>query len=303
LESKQFLKHWGFRGPNEWELRSPTWGTKPDIVMAALASMRHANDTDSPNSGASRQTLAREEALTFMGTALGDNPEAAGQFESFRHIANMFIRAREKARMTAGMLMHEQRLAALEFGSRAHQRNHASSQNLIFMLTRDELCRYAGGDSSVFSGAEAREAHYLGLFDRIPPFIVVGQAPPVDEWERRSTREVSPELQVGETMSGMGASPGVITGVVRIVTDPSDPGALEPGEILVSPITDPAWTPLFLAAGGVVCEVGAPASHAAIVSRELGIPCAVSVADACSRLSDGMTIEIDGATGIVRRVA
>ncbi|MCD2191917.1 hypothetical protein LQ327_00745 [Actinomycetospora endophytica] len=78
------------------------------------------------------------------------------------------------------------------------------------------------------------------------------------------------------------------------------PGAVPgPGDILVAPITDPSWTPLFVAASAVVVDVGAPFSHAAIVSRELGIPCVVSATDATSRITDGATIEVDGTAATV----
>ena len=80
---------------------------------------------------------------------------------------------------------------------------------------------------------------------------------------------------------------------------PDDPSALEPGEILIAPITDPAWTPLFVAASAVVVDVGAPFSHAAIVSRELGIPCVVSATEASRRIADGALIEVNGYTGTV----
>ncbi|MFF2028613.1 PEP-utilizing enzyme, partial [Streptomyces sp. NPDC058171] len=75
--------------------------------------------------------------------------------------------------------------------------------------------------------------------------------------------------------------------------------ALEPGEILIAPITDPSWTPLFVAASAVVVDVGAPFSHAAIVSREIGIPCIVSATDATKRIPNGALIEVDGTTGVV----
>jgi pyruvate,water dikinase len=98
-------------------------------------------------------------------------------------------------------------------------------------------------------------------------------------------------------------SPGVVTGIARVVLDPSDPGAIGPGDIMVAPTTDPSWVPLFLAAEGVVVDVGAVASHAAIMCRELGLPCAVSVVNATKRIPDGATIEIDGSTGAVTIVA
>ena len=75
--------------------------------------------------------------------------------------------------------------------------------------------------------------------------------------------------------------------------------ALEPGEVLVAPITDAAWTPLFLVAGAVVVDVGALNSHAVVVSRELGIPCVLSVEDGTARLRDGMVLAVDGTAGTV----
>ena len=84
-----------------------------------------------------------------------------------------------------------------------------------------------------------------------------------------------------------------------MLTSPDDPSALEPGEILIAPITDPAWTPLFVAASAVVVDVGAPFSHAAIVSRELGIPCVLSAAEASKRIPGGALIEVNGDTATV----
>jgi pyruvate,water dikinase len=74
---------------------------------------------------------------------------------------------------------------------------------------------------------------------------------------------------------------------------------LEPGEILVAPLTDPAWTPLFVPAAAVVVDVGAQVSHAIIVSRELGIPCVVSVTGASQRIPDGTMVVVDGDSGTV----
>ena len=71
------------------------------------------------------------------------------------------------------------------------------------------------------------------------------------------------------------------------------------GDIHVAPITDPSWTPLFVPAAGVVVDVGAPLSHAIIVSRELGIPCVISATGATRRIPNGARIRVDGSTGAV----
>ena len=97
--------------------------------------------------------------------------------------------------------------------------------------------------------------------------------------------------------------PGKVSGRACVVLDPSDSSALEYGDILVAPMTDPAWTPLFVPAAGVVVDVGAALSHAIIVSRELGIPCAVSVTDATHRIPNGAIIEVDGDSGTVTVLA
>jgi pyruvate,water dikinase len=103
--------------------------------------------------------------------------------------------------------------------------------------------------------------------------------------------------EVGEgILVGSPVSPGVVEGSVRIVFDPAG-AKLSPGEILVCPGTDPAWTPLFLAAGGLVMEVGGLMTHGSVVAREYGIPAVVGVHQATSRLKNGQPIRVDGTNG------
>jgi rifampicin phosphotransferase len=110
-------------------------------------------------------------------------------------------------------------------------------------------------------------------------------------------------VAAGETLKGDGGSPGVARGRARIVRDPGDARGLNPGDVLVAPLTDPAWTPLFLPASAVVVNVGALMSHAVIVSRELGIPCVVAVEGATERIVDGTMLEVDGTAGTVTVLA
>lgn len=97
-------------------------------------------------------------------------------------------------------------------------------------------------------------------------------------------------------ISGSPVSPGVAEGVVHIILDPRG-AQLAPGEILVCPGTDPAWTPLFMAAGGLITEVGGMMTHGSVVAREYGIPAVVGVHQATTRLKDGQRIRIDGTVG------
>lgn len=105
---------------------------------------------------------------------------------------------------------------------------------------------------------------------------------------------------VGDVLTGNAGSSGVVIGKARVVLDPSEAGGLEPGEVLVAPLTDPSWTPLFLPACAVVVNVGALMSHAVIVARELGIPCVVAVEGATEQLQSGMELEVDGTAGTVK---
>ena len=106
-------------------------------------------------------------------------------------------------------------------------------------------------------------------------------------------------LEPGDSLTGLSGCPGVAEGRARVILDSHDPTALEPGDVLVAPITDPSWTPLFVPACAVVVDVGALQSHAIIVSRELGIPCVVSVTGATKAIPDGARVRVDGSTGTV----
>ncbi|MBN1312313.1 MAG: hypothetical protein JXB30_12920, partial [Anaerolineae bacterium] len=101
-----------------------------------------------------------------------------------------------------------------------------------------------------------------------------------------------------DAIVGSPVSPGVVEGVVHVVFDPHG-AQLAPGEILVCPGTDPAWTPLFLAAGGLVMEVGGMMTHGSVVAREYGIPAVVGVDQATTRLQTGQRVRVDGSKGEV----
>ena len=84
---------------------------------------------------------------------------------------------------------------------------------------------------------------------------------------------------------------------MRVILDPH--GHLLPGEILVCPATDPAWTPLFLSAGGLVMEVGGMMTHGSVVAREYGIPAVVGVVGCTTLLKNGQRVRVDGSSGVV----
>jgi pyruvate,water dikinase len=294
-----FVETWAFRGPNEWELRSPTWGTDPELALALIDRVRLAGESASPAAALERGAAEREAAAGEIRAILAGNDEVLPQFEAALHAATLWCRARERQRTTTAMLVHEQRLAALELGRRGVAAGYLDRPEQIFMLLAGELDSYLSDGKPFTDVVRGREETYLELFDLEPPFVVVGSPPPLSEWKRRSARPAAATLSPGESIQGVPGCPGVAQAVARVVLDPSDPSQLLPGEVLVAPITDPSWTPLFLAASAVVVAVGSPFSHAAIVSRELGIPCVVSAGDCTNLIASGATVEVDGTAGTV----
>jgi pyruvate,water dikinase len=292
-----FLDDWDFRGQSEWEIRAETWRTEPEIALSMIARLRLVGDDEDPHVKNAVRAAEREAAAAGIRTALAGH-EALSQFEAALHAAALWVRARERQRTSTAMLIHELRLAALELGRRGVAAGTLPDVKRVFMLFADELPAYTANPASFADTLAERERVYRELFDYIPPFVVAGQPAPYTEWERRDAHTAE-ALGAGGVLTGVSGCPGVARGRARIVLNPDEADDLEPGDVLVAPITDPSWTPLFAAASAVVVNVGAPFSHAAIVSRELGIPCVVSALDATVRIPEGALLEVDGTTGTV----
>jgi pyruvate,water dikinase len=219
-------------------------------------------------------------------------------FATAMRAGEVWLAARERTKGNNIRCIHEMRMCFEELGRRAAAGGHLADAKHIYMLLEDEVDDFVVDPAAFTMAISQRKVAFDQLFDLEPPFVVNGVCPPLSEWARKSDRAVEP-VAVGDVLTGVACSPGVVTNRARVILDPSDPTALEPGEILVTQNTDPSWTPLFLAAGAVVVNVGAVASHASIVTRELGIPCVASVSDASRRIPDGAIITIDGAAGTV----
>lgn len=290
---ERFLREFGSRGPNEWDIRSDTWETKPELALALIDAMRAAPDSESPMIRHERNAVVRREAEARVRAALAADPETLAQFEMALRSSHVYLAGRERAKTNIIKVLHEVRMAAFALADRT-----GYSKSHICMLLADELAAFADAPSEFGARLAQRERQYLELFDLDPPFIVNGTVAPLSQWKKKGSSTAVGVAQ-GETLAGMPGAPGTYTGTARVILDPADPFALEPGDVLIAPFTDPAWTPLFVPAGAVIVDVGAVVSHAIIVSRELGIPCVVSVTDATVRIPDGSTVTVDGATGTV----
>ena len=292
-----FQRRFGSRGPNEWELRSDTWGTRAELALAMIDRMRLTPESGAPHGRQEEAHKRAEEAIPEFRALCSVDPQAAATFEMAITAASVFLPGRERSKTTIVKIVHETRLAALELGRKLVAAGHLHEPRHVFMLRDSELDTAVGGPDLADEAAR-REAHYLQFAELEPPFVFIGEPPAVTTWPRKGTSSatLSP---AGSVMHGIGGSAGSATGRARIVTDPAEPGDFEPGDILVAPITDPSWTPLFVPAAAVVVDVGGSVSHAVIVSRELGIPCVVSVTGATGRIGNGTLITVDGDAGTV----
>jgi phosphohistidine swiveling domain-containing protein len=291
-----FLDAYGCRGPNEWEGSSETWGTKPELALAAIACMRNATGDNSPRVQQDRLVAQRERAVADARARLGRATRF--QFDKALRASAVLSQGRERSKTTIVRGIHGIRLVERELARRGRERGGPEALADMWLVTDDELRRYVASPKDFLGVIDERRAQREWLDSLIPPFVFEGAIPPPDTWERR---DAPVELtKVGASLSGIAGCPGVARGRARVVLDPLDPRGLGPGDVLVAPITDPSWTPLFVAAEAIVVDVGAEMSHAIIVARELGIPAVVSVTGATRSIPDGALLEVDGDTGIVK---
>ena len=292
---EHFLLEFGSRGPNEWDIYSDVWETKPTLALSLIDSMRATGPDSDPAKRWDVVVADREKATREAMSIVAGNDEATAMVLAAQASAMRFNAWRERTKSNCIKAINEQRVAMLELGAR-----HLADRRDVFILVDAELDGFVADPASFTDTIADRKATWTSLWALEPPYFVQSDlgVPQLDQLLAKSNDRAVIAV-TGEVLVGSPGCAGVVRGRARIILDASDPGALEPGDILVAPNTDPAWTPLFVAAGGVVVDVGAMNSHAIIVSRELGVPCAVSVVDASKRIPDGALVELDGAAGTV----
>jgi rifampicin phosphotransferase len=291
-----FLARYGYRGPNEWELGSIPWRMQPETPLRTIDRLRRSDEDSAPGADADAQRVNQQQAARYARRKLGIVDRL--RFNKALPAAKAWQATRESSKSAVIRALDSTRRAVNELARRVAERHGLNDPGVVYMLHESELRSYVADPHPLLETIAARKRTYNALAERIPPFLFDGRIPLLETWPKRLV-ESNASGRKGDILEGIGGSPGRVIGIARIVMDASNPDALNPGDILVAPITDPSWTPLFLAAGGVIVDVGAVMSHSVIVSRDLGIPCAVSVTDATRIIPDGALIELDGDTGAV----
>jgi phosphohistidine swiveling domain-containing protein len=297
-EFDTFLFEHGARAQNEYDPYSTSWEVKPRIALAAIDLMRRSDQSQAPTNRTDTAIAERDRIVADIRVRVADDAETAGLFEAALQSAQVFLSGRERAKTNVVTVINEMRVALRELGRRLVERGVIDEVGQVFMLTNAELDRVRLEPESMKAVIAERWETFQSLFDYEPVFIVNGRVPALSEMTRRGDKGLAQAL-VGAVLTGAAGSGGTATGRARVILDAADPEGLEPGDILIAPQTDPSWVPLFVPAAGVVVNVGAMGSHAMIVSRELGVPCVASVADATDIIPDGAIVTIDGNAGTV----
>jgi pyruvate,water dikinase len=287
---KSFLDQYGHR-EIALTISQPAWKDQPEVVLEILKVLAAAEPRQ-PDSYAAWQRT-RDELLA--GSILG-TPLLRKRFLKFLTNARAFFQIREDTHFYVTLTQPAIRGVSLELGKRLVHAGALDETVEIFHLRLDELeslgKQWPPSEQTV---AQIRElvARRKAKRDRL------ATKPMIDPRLLTVTSQAQAEENI--LLNGTSGSPGVARGPAKIVHDISEFGKLKAGDVLVAPVTNPAWTPLFQRAVGVVVDMGGAASHAAIVAREYGIPAVMGTINGTKELQDGQWIQVDGSRGIVSK--
>ena len=224
-------------------------------------------------------------------------------FNKYLASAQKYAPLREDGLAEIGLAYPLIRQMLRELGNRFVQQNIIPAADEIFWLTQDEVLQAAtrldAGQSveSLTEKIPQRRAEHRAALSVRPPMMLPQMR--LFGFDLMSLRDKRSRRNRGNVIKGVAASPGMASGVARVLHGPEDFGQMKPGDVLVAPITTPAWTPLFAMASAIVTDVGGPLSHGSIVAREYGIPAVLGTGVATRRIQNGQTITVDGGAGTV----
>ncbi len=293
-----FLRSYGMRGVAEIDLGRPRWREDPTALMQVLQSYLKIDDPErAPDAVFRRGAAAAQHSLESLVSDI--RRTRFGWLKAFlmrRAARRMRALAglRESPKFTVISMLDAVRAGLLASGGELATAGVLDSLEDLFFLHIDELQSLAAGASRDWRSTvrERRRVYARELRRRRIPRVLLSDGRAFFA----GAGEIAPVSR--SSLPGTPVSPGVAVGPVRVVVDPAG-AQLVPGEILVCRGTDPAWTPLFLAAAGLVTEVGGLITHGAVVAREYGIPAVVGVRDATTRLHTGDRVRVDGTAGSI----
>jgi rifampicin phosphotransferase len=291
----QFLDEFGHREVH-MDILYPTWCDDPEPVYSFIRSYLDADEAQSPYRQQERLIKEREDLTRMVVNDLEKSIPGrlilAPIFRWFLKQTQLHTRERDTMHFEMTRLFPPLRRLAMELGERWAASGYIDHKEDVFFLEVNELREMARFPTRAQDRIRTRkEAFTQHMHQAWPNIIRNGE-------EIFGARTEAVEIGVAG-LRGVAGSPGKVTGISRVIQGPGDFNKLKKGEILVAPITNPVWTPLFAVASAVITEVGGILSHGAIVAREYGIPAVMSVTGATRLLHDGQRITVDGNKGLV----
>lgn len=281
-----YLDEFGHHAQRELDLKTPRYAEEPVCVIRQIQEVLHQPAELDPRPR-NRQQQARA-------AAAAERLLQVAPFWRRRSLRRDLIQVRrflwwrEELRDLSTRFYQQVRRLVLEVEKRLLARGMLTAAEDIFFLPKDDLLALLEGTLSP-DQAQSRVRDHRNYYDSFAGFVIP------DEIGTRYGGENT--VAAAGDHKGVAGSPGVVTGVARVIADIHDSDRLQTGDILVTRCTDPGWTPKFSILSGVVTETGGILSHAAVICREYGIPAVLAVSQATSRIRDGQVITIDGNNG------
>jgi phosphohistidine swiveling domain-containing protein len=285
LTTAQLVAAHGYHGPLEGEISSRVWREDNAPLEHLIATYREQDESSSPiaREAAAHERLPRLQRELLHALPTVQRPAAR---VVLRYAART-IPMRGVGKASFLQAFDVMRACARRLGELMAADGRLDTPGDVFFLTLDELTGSSPGNAKdLIARRKSIQSKYQGM--SLPA-----------SW--RGTPDVTrraPREDDDVAIAGIGASSGTAEGPVRVVTDPSF-ADIEPGAVLVSHTTDPSWASVMFVSKALVVDLGGMLSHAAVVARELGIPCVVNTRTGTARLRDGDRVRVDGATGTV----
>jgi pyruvate,water dikinase len=273
-----FLERFGHRGVNEYEPTFPAWQQAPDQVVRLLAHL--LGTTEDPGHPGTLQAAARADLMQLGLRGRLARPLVAN--------AQRSVVRGETTKATAIRVSHLMRRLIWELRRRWESAGVIDPGD-VALLSLAELQALARTHEAPARLLEERRRQLAEAEQVDVPEVLVGAVKVVPLETGRLT---------AESVEGIAGSSGLATARARVMADPA--AEFEDGEVLVTSVTDTAWTPLFLAAAAVVTDIGGVLSHATVVARDLGIPAVVNTKVGTRTIRTGDLVEVDGGAGTVR---
>jgi rifampicin phosphotransferase len=289
-----FMAEHGHHCRAELELFNARWAETPDYVLGVVRGYLRSIGQSNPLEH-QRQLAGEREQLTEKWRQRLKNPLKRWIFSRSLRRAQKLAVFREQLKNQGVRRIAFARHVLLALGRRLQEQGILSGRDDIFFLEVSEIEPVATGHAAFNwrERIETRRWEYEANLKLTPPPLVIGKFDP--------HATIGPMANANtKLLEGTPSSPGVVTGRARVILRADDHEQVLAGEILVAPFTDPAWSPYFINAAGLVVEQGGILSHGSIVAREYGIPAVVSVASATRIIRTGHWLEVDANRGVVK---